>query len=410
MVRVGAPFPKDPAPAVAFHLGDHLGSSNVVLGSNGEWINREEYTPYGETSFGSFALKRYRFTGKERDEESGLYYHGARYYAPWVARWMSCDPLIVLDNLNLFGYASCNPIQHIDPSGMQDTNNIGHFSPEGEQWASPESQTSHDPAEGGLSQIESPPNVLSDWPPPRASRTPAPFGLSDHYSVAPDPPHCRSSNCHQPGRLTAGYSNWLEPQDYVGHTVAGLLLPIFGNGEASAPRSAEESAAAPKSLSEEDKILESAKFFALWYAPKLFRTSRSGVSGSSQSGGVEVYYRTMQATELEHLELTGMLPRPLRGETGISPTQFYSEARYSGSLVEFRLRDGTTDELAAIGFRDTSRLTSRSWSELPRVMEGWGERGTFFKGEINQVNILLGYGEGIQIFNHNLKGFRVLRQ
>lgn len=122
MVRVGAPFPKDPAPAVAFHLGDHLGSSNVVLGSNGEWINREEYTPYGETSFGSFALKRYRFTGKERDEESGLYYHGARYYAPWVARWMSCDPLIVLDNLNLFGYASCNPIQHIDPSGMQDTN------------------------------------------------------------------------------------------------------------------------------------------------------------------------------------------------------------------------------------------------------------------------------------------------
>ena len=36
--------------------------------------------------------KRYRYTGKERDEENGLYYHGARYYAPWLGRWTSCDP------------------------------------------------------------------------------------------------------------------------------------------------------------------------------------------------------------------------------------------------------------------------------------------------------------------------------
>ncbi len=54
------------------HLGDHLGSSNVVVDSGGALVNREEFTPYGETSFGSFAKKRYRFTGKERDEESGL--------------------------------------------------------------------------------------------------------------------------------------------------------------------------------------------------------------------------------------------------------------------------------------------------------------------------------------------------
>ena len=44
----------------------------------GALVNREEFTPYGETSFGSFAKKRYRFTGKERDEESGLNYHGAQ--------------------------------------------------------------------------------------------------------------------------------------------------------------------------------------------------------------------------------------------------------------------------------------------------------------------------------------------
>ena len=80
LIRIGTPFPDDTTPAVKYHLGDHLGNSNVVVDEAGNWVNREEYTPYGETSFGSFARKRYRFTGKERDEESGLNYHGARYF------------------------------------------------------------------------------------------------------------------------------------------------------------------------------------------------------------------------------------------------------------------------------------------------------------------------------------------
>jgi hypothetical protein len=81
LVRFGTAHPEEKGPAVQFNLGDHVGSSNAVTDSNGEFINREEFTPYGETSFGSFAKARYRFTGKERDEESGLNYHLARYYA-----------------------------------------------------------------------------------------------------------------------------------------------------------------------------------------------------------------------------------------------------------------------------------------------------------------------------------------
>jgi hypothetical protein len=88
LLRLGDLHPDDKGPAVQYHLGDHLGSSNIVIGgADGQgntFINREEFYPYGETSFGSFGRKCYRFTGKERDEESGLYYHGARYYAPWV--------------------------------------------------------------------------------------------------------------------------------------------------------------------------------------------------------------------------------------------------------------------------------------------------------------------------------------
>jgi RHS repeat-associated protein len=119
-VRVGAAFPDDGAAnvPVKYHIGDQLGSSNVVLDANGSLVNREEYAPYGETSFGSFAQKRYRFTGKERDEESGLYYHGARYYAPWLARWVSCDPAGRVDGLNIYQYARLSPLNFSDPSGM----------------------------------------------------------------------------------------------------------------------------------------------------------------------------------------------------------------------------------------------------------------------------------------------------
>jgi RHS repeat-associated protein len=122
LVRVGAPFANDSSPAVGYHLGDHLGSSNLVVDDAGAWVNREEYLPYGETSFGSFARKRYRFTGKERDEESGLCYHGARYYATWLGRWVSCDPKGMMDGVVSYSYAKNNPLGFKDLTGTQAVN------------------------------------------------------------------------------------------------------------------------------------------------------------------------------------------------------------------------------------------------------------------------------------------------
>ena len=88
-------------------------------------ISYEEYTPYGSTSYQAVdqgikaAAKRYRYTGKERDEETGLYYHGARYYAAWLGRWVSCDPAGLIDGVNLYVYTRNNPIVNMDPAGMQ---------------------------------------------------------------------------------------------------------------------------------------------------------------------------------------------------------------------------------------------------------------------------------------------------
>ena len=61
--------------------------------------------------------KRYRYTGKERDDENGLYYHGARYYAPWLGLWVSCDPLAPRDGQTPYGYAAQDPVRYTDPTG-----------------------------------------------------------------------------------------------------------------------------------------------------------------------------------------------------------------------------------------------------------------------------------------------------
>jgi len=63
--------------------------------------------------------KRYRYTGKERDPETGLYYHGARYYAPWLSRWTSADPAGFVDGTDLYCYVRNNPLTWLDLDGHE---------------------------------------------------------------------------------------------------------------------------------------------------------------------------------------------------------------------------------------------------------------------------------------------------
>ena len=121
VLRRGAPLPGDPYPDATYHLGDHLTSSTAVLSPAGQLLNHEEYTPYGETSLGSYNRKRYRYTAKERDEETGLTYHGARYYAPWLARWTSSDPALPRDGTCAYSYAAGSPLRFIDANGAAPT-------------------------------------------------------------------------------------------------------------------------------------------------------------------------------------------------------------------------------------------------------------------------------------------------
>jgi RHS repeat-associated protein len=95
----------------------------VELDATAAIITYEEYYPYGSTSLQSgrsaaeVSLKRYRFAGQQRDEESGFYCMGARYYASWLGRWTSCDPQGMVDGPNVYGYARGNPVILTDPKG-----------------------------------------------------------------------------------------------------------------------------------------------------------------------------------------------------------------------------------------------------------------------------------------------------
>ena len=109
---------------IRYQYTNHLGSAVLETDDVGNVISYEEYHPYGTTSYRSaksgfdLSLKRYRFSGKEHDDETGLYYFGARYYAAWLARWTSSDPAGFADGLNMFAYVQNRPTTLKDDFGL----------------------------------------------------------------------------------------------------------------------------------------------------------------------------------------------------------------------------------------------------------------------------------------------------
>ncbi len=114
-----------PEQLIRYQLGNHLGSTILKLGQQAQVISYEKYYPYGSTSYQAVnkqinpTTKRYRYTGKERDDEHGLDYFGARYYASWLGRWLAPDPEGPIDGVNLYLFTGANPIRFIDPAGMK---------------------------------------------------------------------------------------------------------------------------------------------------------------------------------------------------------------------------------------------------------------------------------------------------
>jgi len=130
---------------IYYYHSDHLGSAQTITNYNQVIHERLEYTPYGELwidwrSANSTDTTPFRFTGKELDKETGLYYYGARYLDPKISRWLGVDPAMgeyvpstgqdpsrlggqggVFNyvNLHVYHYAGNNPVKYIDPDGRE---------------------------------------------------------------------------------------------------------------------------------------------------------------------------------------------------------------------------------------------------------------------------------------------------
>ncbi|ORC28822.1 hypothetical protein B4O97_18965 [Marispirochaeta aestuarii] len=126
-----------------YYHPDHLGSAHCITDPQGNPYERIEYTPYGEMwieiqedeATASYNYIPFRFTGKEMDRETGLYYYGARYLDPKTSRWMSGDPAgyqlmnpmdgegkprqgySMVEATNWYSYVSNNPVKYVDPTG-----------------------------------------------------------------------------------------------------------------------------------------------------------------------------------------------------------------------------------------------------------------------------------------------------
>ena len=134
------PFEKD----LYFFHPDHLGSSNYVTDLNGKLYEHLEYFPFGEGWIEENTNQQrtpYLFSAKELDEETGLYYFGARYYDPRTSVWQSSDPILASYlpnrtsdakalrgmggvyrpmNMNAYHYSGLNPLKIVDPDGNEE--------------------------------------------------------------------------------------------------------------------------------------------------------------------------------------------------------------------------------------------------------------------------------------------------
>jgi RHS repeat-associated protein len=101
-----------------YYLNDIIGSVRRVRTDSESSLAYFEYTPYGEEYVHYGNNMRYRFAGKEWDDNAEMYYFPYRYYSPGIARWNTRDPAGAVDGPNLYSYAEQNPVTRWDALGL----------------------------------------------------------------------------------------------------------------------------------------------------------------------------------------------------------------------------------------------------------------------------------------------------
>src|SRR5262249_28506441 len=116
-----------PSSTTTYYHSNQINSSTLVTAGSGWPVWQATYLPYGEEYNPQIGTEHYKFTGKERDSETGLDYFGARYYGNALGRFITPDPkgielrhLINPQKLNKYSYVLNNPMTLLDPNGMEE--------------------------------------------------------------------------------------------------------------------------------------------------------------------------------------------------------------------------------------------------------------------------------------------------
>src|SRR5205807_8605736 len=114
-----------PGNAVSYYFSDHLKTASVITDAVGTTKSESDNYPWGgELQFLNGDSNHYKFTGKERDSETGLDYFGARYLSNSMGRFVTPDPLLNSgkpwdpQSWNRYSYVLNNPLRYTDPTGL----------------------------------------------------------------------------------------------------------------------------------------------------------------------------------------------------------------------------------------------------------------------------------------------------
>jgi RHS repeat-associated protein len=119
---IGGLLARTDANGSAFYHADGNGNITALVNGSGTVVAKYLYDSFGNTlgMWGSLAAANpYRYSSKEQDPRSGLYYYGYRWYAPNLQRWVNRDPIGEWGGINLYGFVGNAPIDDFDPKGLQ---------------------------------------------------------------------------------------------------------------------------------------------------------------------------------------------------------------------------------------------------------------------------------------------------
>jgi RHS repeat-associated protein len=108
----------DPAGVLLYQFADVQGSVIAQINSAGQVTEKHGYTAYGLSNSLGTNTASYQYAGRRLDQDTGLYYNRARYYAPTLGRFLNPDPIFIKGGLNLYAYTGNDPLNGTDPSGQ----------------------------------------------------------------------------------------------------------------------------------------------------------------------------------------------------------------------------------------------------------------------------------------------------